>query len=136
MKYLPDGALAAVHDGVRPLLRKEDVAALCEEAEQYPAVVPVIPLADSMRRPGGAGGSGSVERGGCRLVQARQICHTVGLKRAYAAAYSPEFTDDASVVEKSGVPLHFCTGSRLNLKLTTPEDLDLARAVVGSGILK
>ena len=123
MKYLPDGALAAVHDGVRPLLRKEDVAALFEEAEQYPAVVPVIPVADSMRRTGEDGSS---------VI----VFHTEVLKKAYAAAYSPEFTDDASVVEKSGVPLHFCTGSRLNLKLTTPEDMDLARAVVSSGILK
>ena len=136
MKYLPDGALAAVHDGVRPLLRKEDVAALFEEAEQYPAVAPVIPVADSMRKAGEDGSSVIVDRSAFRLVQTPQIFHTEVLKKAYAAAYSPEFTDDASVVEKSDVPLHFCTGSRLNLKLTTPEDLDLARAVVGSGILK
>ena len=136
MKYLPDGALAAVHDGVRPLMRKEDVAALFEEAEQYPAVVPVIPVADSMRRTGEDGSSVIVDRSAFRLVQTPQIFHTEVLKKAYAAAYSPEFTDDASVVEKSGVPLHFCTGSRLNLKLTTPEDMDLARAVVSSGILK
>ena len=136
MKYLPDGALAAVHDGVRPLLRKEDVAALFEEAEQYPAVVPVIPVADSMRKAGEDGSSVIVDRSAFRLVQTPQIFHTEVLKKAYAAAYSPEFTDDASVVEKSGVPLHFCTGSRLNLKLTTPEDMDLARAVVSSGILK
>ena len=136
MKYLPDGALAAVHDGVRPLLRKEDVAALFEEAEQYPAVVPVIPVADSMRKAGEDGSSVIVDRSAFRLVQTPQIFHTEVLKKAYTAAYTPEFTDDASVVEKSGVPLHFSTGSRLNLKLTTPEDMDLARAVVSSGILK
>ena len=55
MKYLPDGALAAVHDGVRPLLRKEDVAALFEEAEQYPAVVPVIPVGSGLHAEGRGG---------------------------------------------------------------------------------
>ena len=86
MKYLPDGALAAVHDGVRPLLRKEDVAALFEEAEQYPAVVPVIPVADSMRKAGEDGSSVIVDRSAFRLVQTPQIFHTEVLKKAYAAA--------------------------------------------------
>ena len=44
MKYLPDGALVAVHDAVRPLLRKEDIIRMYEEGEQYPAVVPVLPV--------------------------------------------------------------------------------------------
>ena len=144
MKYLPDGALVAVHDGVRPLMKREDVVAAYAEAEDYPAAVPVLPVADSMRElcdgNAGAGGvcvaSHIVDRSRYRLVQTPQIFHTEVLKKAYEAAYSPEFTDDASVVEKSGVPLHFRAGSRFNIKLTTPEDMDLARAVLSSGLLK
>ena len=100
LSYLPDGGIVAVHDGVRPLMRKEDVAAIFEEAEEHPAVVPLMPVQDSMRR----------------LVS--------------------EFTDDASVVERTGVPLHFCAGSRLNIKLTTPEDMVLAGALIDSGCLR
>lgn len=143
MKYLPDGALAAVHDGVRPLLKREEVAAVYDIAENYPAVVPVLPVTDSMRVLQGVNaGDGSlyaesrtVDRSMYRLVQTPQIFHTEVLKKAYGAAYDPEFTDDASVVEKSGVPLHFCSGSRFNIKLTTPEDMSLARAVLSSGLL-
>ncbi len=134
--YLPDGALVAVHDGVRPLLRVEDVAAMFEEGEKYPAVVPVMPVADSMRKVGEDGTSDIVERSAYRLVQTPQIFHTEVLKKAYSAAYSPEFTDDASVVEKSGVPLHFCRGSRFNIKLTAPDDMVLAAALIGSGCLR
>ena len=135
MRYLPDGALVAVHDGVRPLLRKEDIAAMFAMAEEHPAVVPVIPVADSMRLFDGES-SGTVDRSAYRLVQTPQIFHTEVLKKAYQAAYTPEFTDDASVVEKSGVPLYFCEGSRFNIKLTTPEDMALARAVLDSGVLR
>lgn len=134
--YLPDGALVAVHDGVRPLLRVEDVAAMFDEGEKYPAVVPVMPVADSMRKVGEDGTSDIVDRSAYRLVQTPQIFHTEVLKKAYSAAYSPEFTDDASVVEKSGVPLHFCRGSRFNIKLTAPDDMVLAAALIGSGCLR
>ena len=128
--------LIAVHDGVRPLMRKEDIVCMYELAEEFPAVVPVMPVSDSMRLfEEEEGRSSIVDRSRYRLVQTPQIFWTEVLKQAYSAAYTPEFTDDASVVEKNGVPLHFCTGSRLNIKLTTPEDMALARAVVESGLL-
>ena len=57
------------------------------------------------------------------------------LKKAYSAAYNPAFTDDASVVESSGVPLHICSGSRLNIKLTRPEDMELAERIIASGLV-
>ncbi len=130
MKYLPDGALVAVHDAVRPLLRKEDIIRLYEEGEQYPAVVPVLPVTDTMRVLAPHGDSSMVDRSQYRLVQTPQVFHSEVLKRAYDTAFSPDFTDDASVVEKSGVPLHLTAGSRFNLKLTTPEDMTLAEAVL------
>lgn len=130
MKYLPDGALVAVHDAVRPLLRKEDIIRLYEEGEQYPAVVPVLPVTDTMRALAPDGISSMVDRSQYRLVQTPQVFHSEVLKRAYDTAFSPDFTDDASVVEKSGMPLHLTAGSRFNFKLTTPEDMTLAEAVL------
>ena len=120
----------AVHDAVRPLLRKEDIIRLYEEGEQYPAVVPVLPVTDTMRALAPDGSSSMVDRSRYRLVQTPQVFHSEVLKRAYDTAFSPDFTDDASVVEKSGVPLHLTAGSRFNLKLTTPEDMTLAEAVL------
>lgn len=131
LKFLPDGALVAVHDAVRPLAPKDMLVSLFEEAEEHPAVVPVLDVVDSMREVASDGSSRVVDRNRFRLVQTPQIFHSEVLKQAYSGAYDPLFTDDASVVEDSGVPLHFCPGSRLNIKLTTPEDIALAHAILG-----
>ena len=130
MRYIPDGALVAVHDAVRPLLRKDDIVRLYEEGERYPAVVPVVPVTDSMRSVSGDGSSRIVDRNSYCLVQTPQIFHSEVLKKAYDTAYLPEYTDDASVVERSGVSVHLCQGSRMNIKLTTPEDMIVAEALL------
>ena len=52
------------------------------------------------------------------------------LRDAYRVGYRPEFTDDASVVEASGCPIHLCEGERANLKITTREDLVVAAALL------
>lgn len=133
--FVPDGALVAVHDAVRPLLRREDIVRFYEEGEKYPAVVPAVPVPDSVRRLSGDGVSVPVDREGLYLVQTPQVFHSEVLKKAYSAAYNPAFTDDASVVESSGVPLHICSGSRLNIKLTRPEDMELAERIIASGLV-
>lgn len=133
LKYVPDGALVAVHDAVRPLLRKEEVVSYFEAAEEHPAVIPVLDVVDSMRRFDAEDGSRStiVPRSEYRLVQTPQIFHSEILKQAYRQPYLPEYTDDASVVEKNGTPLYFVRGSRFNIKLTTPEDMEMAKAFLG-----
>ncbi len=138
LKYVPEGAIVAVHDAVRPLLRREEIVAFYEAALEYPAVIPVVDVVDSMRHFAPDGGvpaqesvvSKIVPRGEYRLVQTPQIFHSEVLKKAYEQPYLPEFTDDASVVERMGVPLYFAQGSRLNIKLTTPEDMLLAQAIL------
>lgn len=131
LKFLPDGAIVAVHDAVRPLMPPDKIVELFRTAEEYPAVIPVLPVSDSMRFMERSG-SRVVDRDSFRLVQTPQIFHSEVLKKAYGAAFDPMFTDDASVVEKNGIPLHFCEGSRLNLKLTTPEDMLIASAILKS----
>ena len=59
-----------------------------------------------------------------------QIFHSELLKEAYSLAYDTSFTDDASVVEKYGKSLSFISGERLNIKITTQDDLILAQAVL------
>ncbi len=132
LKYVPDGAVVAVHDAVRPLLRREEVISFFEAAEEHPAVIPVLDVVDSMRHFDTEDGSRStiVPRSEYRLVQTPQIFHSEILHEAYRQPYLPEFTDDASVVEKTGTPLHFVKGSRFNIKLTTPEDMLFAKMVL------
>ena len=62
-------------------------------------------------------------------AQTPQIFHSEDLKAAYGQGFDTLFTDDASVAERYGIPLTFTEGERYNLKITTPEDLELAKAI-------
>ena len=71
-----------------------------------------------------------VDRRRLRIVQTPQVFRGELLRDAYRVGYRPEFTDDASVVEASGCPIHLCEGERANLKITTREDLVVAAALL------
>ena len=132
---VPEGALVAVHDGVRPLLTEGLVQKLFEAAEQEQAVVPVIPCVDTMKvlesRDGvlrsiaGAKADRSVLYG----AQTPQVFHSEVLKNAYMMAYDTAFTDDASVAEKYGQDVCYVEGERFNIKITTQDDMILAKAI-------
>lgn len=76
------------------------------------------------------GGSETVSRNDYKLVQTPQVFTVELLKRAYAQDYKPFFTDDASVVEALGQPVHPVSGNRENIKLTTPFDLKVAESLI------
>ena len=133
---VPDGAVVAVHDGVRPLLSPELVREIFKAAETQQAVIPVTPCVDTIKvlesKEGrleavpGAKADRSVLYG----AQTPQVFHSEVIKEAYSMAYDTAFTDDASVLEKYGKSLSFVIGERLNIKITTQDDLLLARAVL------
>lgn len=122
-------ALVAVHDGVRPFVSIETIATTFEEAEKWGAVVPVIDSVDSLRRLEGSR-SVAVDRSLYKLVQTPQTFRYDILKRAYDLPYREIFTDDASVVEASGVEVKLVEGNRENIKITTNYDLKIASALV------
>ena len=138
---VPDGALVAIHDGVRPLVTEDLIKQLFLKADQCMSAVPVIPCIDTMKVlqhkvwedgsetwtdiPGQ-----SADRSVLYGAQTPQVFLSEVLKAAYAQAFDTEFTDDASVVAKYGKSLSYVKGERLNIKITTQEDLVLAEAVL------
>ena len=74
----------------------------------------------------------TVGRDDYRLVQTPQVFDAELLKAAYEQPYTPHFTDDASVVEALGVSVFLTPGNRENIKITTPFDLKIATALIGS----
>ena len=118
-----------VHDGVRPFVSAEVIARCYAEAARIGAVVPVTDVVETVRHLKDGGKSETVSRDDYKLVQTPQVFSLSLLKRAYAQPYVPAFTDDASVVEKHGKSLSYTIGERLNIKITTQEDLLLSRAV-------
>lgn len=135
LAQIPDGALVAVHDAVRPLVSTAKILQLFAAAENAPAVIPAAPCTDTLksvskREDGVYEVTGSIDRSAVWGVQTPQIFHSEILKKAYERGYDTLFTDDASVVSAAGVPVVCIEGERTNIKITTPEDLLLAEAIL------
>ena len=136
LSKIPDGALVAVHDGVRPLVSQGLVRSMFEKAANVPALIPVVPCVDTMKVLEKNGDDlaaipgASVDRSKLFGAQTPQIFHSEVIKDAYSLPYDTAFTDDASVVEKNGKNLSYVMGERFNIKITTQEDLVLSRAIL------
>lgn len=124
--------LIAVHDGVRPLVAPSVIAECFAAAADGGAAVPVVPMIESVREVSADGRSHPVDRERLRVVQTPQVFRADVLRAAYRQPYNPRFTDDASVVEASGVAVCLVPGNRENVKLTTPMDLVLAERLIES----
>lgn len=125
-----DAAVVGVQDAVRPLGSTELIRRAAAEAAEYGSAIPVVEAVDSYRSVDEAGDSRILDRRTLRIVQTPQFFRRELLDRAYGQPYAACFTDDASVVEAMGERVHLCAGERRNLKLTTPEDLVIAAALL------
>jgi 2-C-methyl-D-erythritol 4-phosphate cytidylyltransferase len=94
------------------------------------AVVPVIPVVDTLRGVDETGGSSPVDRAGIRAVQTPQGFTVEVLKAAHAQARDDEATDDAGMVERLGHQVQLVAGDPLAFKITRPLDLMLAETVL------
>lgn len=117
--------IVAVHDAVRPLVSTNLIATAYEIAEQEGNAIAAIKSSDSIRRIKNEG-SKVLNREEIVLIQTPQTFEISQLRKAYQQHYKPKFTDDASVVEKAGFKINLIAGERNNLKITYPEDLELA----------
>lgn len=124
-------ALVGVHDGVRPFVSSKVVDDCFREAWIHGAAIPMIEVQDSLRHiVGGNGVTEVVPRDRYRLVQTPQVFKLSILRSAYEQRFVESFTDDASVVEASGVQVVSVEGNRENFKLTTPFDFMVAKTIM------
>lgn len=139
---VPDGAIVAVHDGVRPLISPAIIKEMFARMQHCRALIPVLPVVDTLkaleRGPGGelqTSAGSDPDRSRIFAAQTPQMFLSEELRGAYTRPYSLEFTDDASVARKNGIPLSYIEGERKNLKITTPDDLVLAQSFLLLGRL-
>ena len=125
LKLIPEGieGTVGVHDGVRPFVSVETIRRCYDEAVEFGAVVPVVSVVETVRQLLKDGTSVTVPRDEYKLVQTPQTFRISLLKEAYQQPYTSFFTDDASVVEALGKPVHLVEGNRENIKITTPADI-------------
>lgn len=126
----PEVEYVAIHDGVRALVTKRLIINAMLKIESVEAVIPVVDAVDSYRVVEGEHNE-VIPRSKLRIVQTPQLFRADILRRAYAQEYDPRFTDDATVVEGLGVKITLIEGERSNIKLTTPEDMVYAEAMIG-----
>ena len=125
IKAIKEDSVIAIHDAVRPLASNELICRSFKEAEQLGNAIVAIKSKDSVRQQKG-NSSLSLNRDEIYLIQTPQTFQFELLNTAYKQEYSNEFTDDASVVERTGITLNLIEGESKNLKITFPEDLSLA----------
>lgn len=137
LALIPDDAqgVVGVHDGVRPFPSIEVIRNCYETARTAKAVIPVIPVVETLRHVESeefrSSLSKTVPRSDYRLVQTPQTFDIQLLKAANQQPYNDNFTDDASVVESYGYPITLVEGNRENIKITTPYDLKIAEVLIG-----
>ncbi|MFK7787175.1 MAG: 2-C-methyl-D-erythritol 4-phosphate cytidylyltransferase [Crocinitomicaceae bacterium] len=119
------GKLIAVHDGVRPLVELDTIRHCFDEAEKSGAVIPVVSIAESLRKKN-ALGTEIVNRKDFLIVQTPQCFQREVLLGAYENPYHEGITDDASLVEEAGHPIETIIGNESNIKITTQSDLKYA----------
>lgn len=129
---LATGDYVLIHDAVRPLFSKDTIEKCMEALASHQAVVPVVPVKESLRQTNG-NESKALDRSKYVLVQTPQCFHKQTLIEAYEQPYDPTFTDDASVVERNGGKIVLVSGNEENIKLTTPSDLQLAEVLLAIG---
>lgn len=118
--------LIGIHDGVRPLISQDVINRAYSTAEEKGSAIPAIQSKDSVRISDTNGGNKVIDRGSVLLVQTPQVFKASLLYKAYKHEFEESFTDDASVIEKSGYPIHIIEGDIRNIKITYPTDIDIA----------
>ena len=127
-----DDDIVLVHDAVRPFVEQETIVNVIEAVKKYDAAIAGIPAIDTVkqvdRTADGAVVTATVPRERMVLAQTPQGFRFGLLKKAFDEAATDGFmgTDEASLIERGGAPVHVVMGSARNMKITTPGDLELA----------
>jgi 2-C-methyl-D-erythritol 4-phosphate cytidylyltransferase len=134
LQALPKKAhTVVIHDGVRPFVRPEEIAACIDGAQEFGACILGLPVSDTLKRVDQSNRiKKTLDRDKLWLAQTPQVfrydlicnAHKIARTNGYSA------TDDALLVERLGVDFKMITGSKNNIKITTHQDLVLARAIL------
>jgi 2-C-methyl-D-erythritol 4-phosphate cytidylyltransferase len=131
----PDDAVVLIHDGSRCLVTPQLVERVVEAARGgADGVIPALPVSDTIKVADDGSVTRTLDRSKLHAAQTPQAFRLGGLREVYAAADDVlrSATDDASLVEKAGGRVAVVMGEKTNIKLTTPDDLILAEAILNA----
>ena len=125
LKKIKGNAIVAIHDAVRPLINPKFIDLAFQQAEVIGTAIAAVGSRDSVRQRNQTG-TVSLNREDIYLIQTPQVFKSNILRKAYKQDYRNEFTDDATVVDRSGVEINLIEGDIRNIKITFPEDILIA----------
>lgn len=129
LSIIEEDSLVAIHDGVRPLVSEDIIGASYRLAAVHDSAVAAVRLKESIRMTD-QDNTKAVDRSRFRLIQTPQTFKANLIKQAYEGKEDASLTDDASVAERAGHTISLFEGSYENIKITTPEDLVVAKALM------
>jgi len=129
LALVEEESIILVHDGVRCLLTKELIHRCYQKALESGTAIPAIVSKDSIRLLSKEG-SAAFDRNKVMLVQTPQTFQSKILLPAFNVDYKNEFTDEATVVEASGIKVSLVEGEENNIKITGPVDLFIAERIL------
>ena len=129
LREVPPNSMVFIHDAVRCLATANLIHRCYDETLKYANAIPAIPLTDSIRVET-AKGSETIDRKKLRAVQTPQTFFSDAIKSAFLQDYQEGFTDEASVAESVGQPIHLVEGEITNIKITRPIDLLIAEQIL------
>jgi len=128
-EILQDDDIVVIHDGVRPLIEKQIIEEAIEKAKKYRAVIVGIPAKDTIKEVNGEVIK-TYNRDKVWIIQTPQVFRFKDIFEAHQMAYIEGWngiTDDSMLLEKMKIPIKVIKGSEINIKITTPLDLEIAK---------
>jgi 2-C-methyl-D-erythritol 4-phosphate cytidylyltransferase len=129
LKFVEDRSIVFVHDGVRCLVSEKLIHACYEEAMKNGNAIPSIRPVDSLRMEMSEGNK-TLDRNKVRIIQTPQTFKSEIILKAFEKDHDEAFTDEATVVEKTGVKINLIEGETNNIKITQPVDLIIAEKIL------
>lgn len=121
-------AIVGIHDAARPFVSRQTIANCFETAAQKGNATPCVAVNESLRKISN-NINHSVNRHEYKIMQTPQCFMAAKIKKAFEQEYSPVFTDDATVLETTGEKINLVEGNEENIKITSPHDLVIAKAL-------
>lgn len=129
----PASELVAIHDGARPCFTMEIFQSVIDAARRTGAAIPAVPVSSTVKRANPLGLiEGTVDRTNLFLAQTPQVFRCDIIQSAYQNRGSFQPTDEACLLEVQNIPVEIVAGSRFNIKITRPEDLQFAKACMAA----
>jgi len=131
LRLVKETSVVFVHDAVRCLITRHLIHRCYNEAIKKGNAVPAITATDTIRIETGEGNE-QIDRSKVRLIQTPQAFLSDLLIHAFDYENASSFTDEAGVVEKSGIKINLIEGESTNIKITVPIDFIVAEKIIGT----